>query len=68
MSYYTIQESPLGTFALLLGTQLIIQSSDREDCERVKTALENSTHAQRVLRAVHYDRDSNTIRDGIEPR
>ena len=68
MTSYTIQESPLGTFALLLGTQLIMQASDREDCERVKTALENSTHAQRVLRAVHYDRDSNEIRDGIEPR
>ena len=68
MSSYTIQESPLGTFALLLGTQLIIQSSDREDCERVMTALENSTHAQRVLRAVHYDADSNEIRDGIDAR
>lgn len=68
MTAYTIQESPLGTFALLLGTQLILQSSDREDCERVMTALENSTHAQRVLRAVHYDADSNTIRDGIDVR
>ena len=68
MTSYTIQESPLGTYALLLGTQLIIQSSDREDCERVMTALENSTHAQRVLRAVHYDADSNEIRDGIDVR
>lgn len=68
MTAYTIQESPLGTYALLLGTQLIMQASNREDCERVMTALENSTHAQRVLRAVHYDRDSNEIRDGIEPR
>lgn len=68
MSSYTIQESPLGTYALLLGTQLIIQSTDRTDCERMKATLEDSTHAQRVLRAVHYDRDSNEIRDGIEPR
>lgn len=68
MSAYTIQESPLGTYALLLGTQLIMQSTNREDCERVKTALENSTHAQRVLRAVHYDAKTNEIRDGIEPR
>lgn len=68
MTTYTIQESPLGTFALLLGNQLIMQSTNREDCERVKTALENSTHAQRVLRAVHYDADTNEIRDGIEPR
>lgn len=41
MSTYTIQESPLGTFALLLGTQLIMQSSHREDCERVKAGLEH---------------------------
>ena len=68
MSTYTIQESPLGTFALLLGTQLIIQSTDRTDCERMKATLEDSTHAQRVLRNVHYDRDSNEIRDGIDVR
>lgn len=68
MSTYTIQESPLGTYALLLGAQLLMQSTNREDCERVKTALENSTHAQRVLRAVHYDADSNEIRDGIDVR
>lgn len=68
MTSYTIQESPLGTYALMLGTQLIMQSTNREDCERVMTALENSTHAQRVLRAVHYDADSNEIRDGIDVR
>lgn len=68
MSAYTIQESPLGTFALLLGTQLIIQSTDRTDCERMKATLEDSTHAQRVLKATYYDADSNTIRDGIEAR
>lgn len=68
MSTYTIQESPLGTYALMLGTMLIIQSTDRTDCERMKASLEDSTHAQRVLRAVHYDANSNEIRDGIEPR
>lgn len=68
MSTYTIQESLLGTYALLLGTQLIMQASDREDCERMKTSFENSTHAERVLRNTYYDRDSNEIRDGIEPR
>ena len=68
MTSYTIQESPLGTYALLLGNQLIMQATNREDCERVKTALENSTHAQRVLRNTYYDADSNEIRDGIEPR
>lgn len=41
MSAYTIQESPLGTFALLLGTQLIMQATDRDDCERVKNGLEH---------------------------
>lgn len=68
MTSYTIQESPLGTFALLLGTQLIMQSTSREDCERVMTAFENSTHAERVLRNTYYDAQTNTIRDGIEPR
>lgn len=68
MSAYKIQESPLGTFALLLGTQLIMQSSNREDCERIKTTLEDSNHAQRVLRAVHYDAATNEIRDGIQAR
>lgn len=33
MTAYTIQESPLGTYALMLGTQLIMQASNREDCE-----------------------------------
>ena len=68
MSSYTIQESPLGTFALMLGTQLIMQASDREDCERMKTSFENSTHAERVLRNTYYDANTNEIRDGIEAR
>lgn len=68
MSTYAIQESPLGTYALLLGTQLIIQSTDRTDCERMKATLENSTHAERVLRNTYYDAETNTIRDGIEAR
>ena len=68
MTAYTIQESPLGTFALMLGTQLIMQATERADCERVKTGLEDSTHAQRVLTATYYDATDNTIKDGIEPR
>ena len=68
MTSYTIQESPLGTYALLLGTQLIMQATTREDCERVKTALEDSTHAQRVLKATYYDAETNQIRDGIDAR
>lgn len=62
MTTYTIQESPLGTFALMLGSQLIIQSINRADCERMKATLEDSTHAERVLR------NANEIRDGIEAR
>ena len=68
MTSYTIQESPLGTYALLLGTQLIIQSTDRTDCERMKATLEDSTHAERVLRNTYYDAETNTIRDGIDAR
>lgn len=67
MTTYAIQESPLGTYALMLGTQLIMQATERADCERVKTALEDSTHAERVLRNTYYDRDTNQIKDGIEP-
>lgn len=68
MSSYTIQESPLGKFELMLGNQLLIQSTDREDCERVKAGFENSTHVQRVLRNTYYDANSNEIRDGIDVR
>lgn len=64
MSAYTIQESPLGTYALLLGNQLMAQASERVDCERVKTAFENSNHAERA----EQNANSNTTRDGIEAR
>ena len=63
MTSYTIQESPLGTYALLLGTQLIMQASDREDCERVKTGLEHRGHAQRILASTYYDAETNSIED-----
>lgn len=68
MTTYTIQESPLGTYALMLGTQLIMQAAERADCERVKTALEDSAHAQCVLRNTYYDATDNTIKDGIDTR
>ena len=61
MSTYTIQESPLGTYALLIGTQLIMQSTNRADCERVKHALQNSNHAQHATQ-------TGDIRDGIDVR
>lgn len=67
MSSYQITET-LGTFALTINNQLIAQATDRATLERMKTSFENSTHAQRVLRAVHYDAETNEIRDGIEPR
>lgn len=41
MTAYSIQESPLGTYALMLGNQLIMQNTNREDCERVKAGLEH---------------------------
>lgn len=63
MTSYTIQESPLGTYALMLGTQLIMQASDREDCERVMTGLEHRGHAERVLRSVRYNPETNSIED-----
>ncbi|MGO4298415.1 hypothetical protein [Glutamicibacter sp. MCAF14] len=41
MTTYTIQESPLGTYTLMLGTQLIMQATSRAECVRVKTGLEH---------------------------
>ena len=67
MSDYQITEH-LGCFALTINNQRIAQATDRATLERMKTSFENSTHAQRVLRAVHYDADTNEIRDGIEAR
>lgn len=67
MSSYQITET-LGTYALTINNQLIAQASDQATLERMKTTFENSTHAERVLRSVHYDADSNEIRDGIDAR
>lgn len=61
MSTYTIQEFPLGTFALMLGTQLIIQATERADCERVKHTLQNSNHAEHATQ-------TGDIQDGIGTR
>lgn len=46
---YRIEESPLGTYALYLNQQLIMQASNREDCEKVKTGLEHR-HPDRKAR------------------
>lgn len=67
MSDYQITET-LGTFALTINNQLIAQATDQVTLERMKTSFENSTHAQRVLRSVHYDAETNEIRDGIDVR
>lgn len=49
MTCYTIQESPLGTYALMLNQQLIMQATERADCERVRDALQDRGHNKRNL-------------------
>lgn len=41
MSTYQITESPLGTYTLTLGNQLVAQATDKAALERVKTGLEH---------------------------
>lgn len=64
MTSYTIQESPLGTYALTINNQLMAQASDRATLERMKTGFENSNHADRA----EQNANNHTIRDGIEAR
>lgn len=75
MSAYTIQESPLGTYALMLGQQLIIQAGNPDnpelayaECVRVRDVLQDRGHAERVLANTYYDSADNTIKDGIQAR
>ena len=72
---YRIEDSPLGTYALMLGSQLIMQAGNPDnpelayaECVRVRDALDDRGHAERVLRSTYYDRDTNQINDGIEAR
>ena len=65
---YRIEESPLGTYALMLGQQLIIQATSRAECVRVRDVLDDRGHAERVLGAVKYNAENNTITDGIQAR
>ena len=65
---YRIEESPLGTYALMLNQQLIMQATSRAECVRVRDALQDRGHAERVLRNTYYDRDTNQINDGIQAR
>lgn len=68
---YRIELSPLGTFSLILGNQLIMQAGNpdnpelaRADCERVRDVLQDRGHAERVLRSVRYNAETNSIEDG----
>lgn len=60
---YQITER-LGTYALMLGQILVMQSTDRAECERVRDVLQDRGHAERVLGAVKYNAATNTIEDG----
>lgn len=64
---YQITEH-LGTHVLMLGQILVMQSTDRADCERVRDVLQDRGHAERVLSVTYYDRDTNQIKDGIDAR
>lgn len=64
MTSYTILESPLGYFEVLLGTQLMGQFPNRDLAERYAKNLEWGGHAERVLRSVYYDAETNQILDG----
>lgn len=65
---YRIEESPLGTYALILNQQLIMQATSRAECVRVRDVLDDRGHAERVLVNTYYDRDTNQIKDGIQAR
>ncbi|GAA2941062.1 hypothetical protein ACFO7V_16760 [Glutamicibacter bergerei] len=60
---YRIEGSPLGTYALYLGQALIMQATSRAECVRVRNVLQDRGHAERVLGAVKYNAENNTIED-----
>ena len=60
---YRIEESPLGTHALYLGQALIMQATSRAECVRVRDALDDRGHAERVLASVRYNAENNTTED-----
>lgn len=68
MSGYKITKLYDGSFVLTIGDELVLESKERQHCERMKATLEDSTHAERVLRNTYDDASSNEIRDGIEAR
>ena len=65
---YRIEDSPLGTYALMLNQQLIMQATSRAECVRVRDVLQDRGHAERVLRNTYYDSADNQIKDGIPAR
>ena len=72
---YRIELSPLGTFSLVLGQQLIMQAGNPDnpelayaECVRVRDVLQDRGHAERVLANTYYDRDTNQVKDGIQAR
>ena len=69
---YRIEESPLGTYALMLGQILIMQDWNPDnpelayaECVRVRDVLQDRGHAERVLGAVKYNAENNTIEDTL---
>lgn len=67
---YHIEESPLGTYALTLGSQLIMQAGNPDnpelayaECVRVRDVLDDRGHAERVLRSVQFNVQTNSIED-----
>lgn len=67
---YRIEESPLGTYALMLNQQLIMQAGNPDnpelayaECVRVRDVLQDRGHAERVLRSVRFNAENNTIED-----
>lgn len=63
---YRIELSPLGTYAMMLNQQLIMQATERAECVRVRDVLQDRGHAERVLASVRYNAENNTITDGNE--
>lgn len=65
---YRIEGAPLGTHALMLGQQLIMQATSRAECVRVRDVLQDRGHAERVLANTYCDSTDNQIKDGIQAR
>lgn len=67
---YRIEESPLGTYALMLNQQLIMRAENPDnpelayaECVRVRDVLQDRGHAEWVPASVRYNAENNTIED-----